>query len=83
MCHWNEILFCLVLTDLICREMLPGDEWSNIVAFTEIWSYDADLVAIILVLAYIQRARFRHYLNPFEISIGIQLCPRHLAGTVI
>ena len=45
-----------------------------VVAFTDDKILETGFQAIILNAAKSQRAKIRHYLNPFEIARTIQLC---------
>ena len=51
--------------------------------FTDDKSFGTDFLVIILNPAQPQRARINHYLKPFKIAGGIQLCQCDLAGMMI
>ena len=52
-------------------------------AFTDDKIEETGFLAIILNAAKFQRAKFRHYFNPFEIARAIQLCQCDLAWLII
>ena len=63
----------------MCCKILLGDVRRIVVAFTDDKIQKTGFLAILLNAAQSQRAKVRHYWNPFEIARPIQLCQCYLA----
>ena len=75
---WNAIhAIFLLFGCLICPYLLQilfNKVRRVVVAFTDDKIQETEFLTIILNAASSQRAKIRHFLNPFEIARAIQLC---------
>ena len=70
----QKICYLTIYSVPIRCKILLGDVRRIVVALTDDKIQETRFLAIILIAALSQRAKFCHYLNTFEIARAIQLC---------